>query len=94
MIMDRLGLLTQHLHRRSTRLIAAAEGSIAIIAALWAAALTALLIYRFSQVSGQPSWGMLGIHLLLVLSPAVGITLAARAFPHRPLETGRRRLSP
>ena len=85
MIMDRLGLLSQHLHRRSTRAIAAAEGSIAIIAALWAAALTAILVYRFAQAHAQPSWGMLAIHLLLVLSPAVGITLAARTFPHRRL---------
>jgi Protein of unknown function (DUF2569). len=82
---DHIRVIAQQLHRRSIRLIAAAERSIGLIAALWAAALTAILAIRFAQLPADPSWSSLVIHLMLVLSPAAGITLAARAFPRRRL---------
>lgn len=69
------------MRRRTLRAIVAAERNIALIAGLWALALGFFVIRRLGFTGIDPSWQNLAIHILLILSPAAGIVLAARLFP-------------
>lgn len=85
MLLELIRRSAETMRRRSVRLIASVERNIAYIAAGWAFLLAFILAHRLGQATIDPSWRSLAIHALLVLSPAAGIALAARAFPHSAL---------
>jgi hypothetical protein len=82
-VMTRLrnGRLAELLRRRSLRAIIGLERNIGLIACLWSMLLAALVLARMDLSKAPLSWPSLALHALIVLSPAIGITLAARFFP-------------
>lgn len=79
--MLRNGRLAQFLRQRSLRAVIGVERNIGLIVCLWSMALAALILTKLDMSQGSLSWHSLVLHGLIVLSPAIGITLAARCFP-------------
>ncbi|WP_214623085.1 DUF2569 domain-containing protein [Sphingobium nicotianae] len=70
---------------RSLRAIVAVERHVGLIAAAWALVLGVVVIRRLEVLAVAPSWSSLAAHLALIVSPALGLVLAARFFPRHAL---------
>lgn len=67
--------------KRSLRAIIAAERYLPTLLCLWLIGLAVVVLHRLSGMNAAPTMMNLIIHGLLILSPLLGVILAARLFP-------------
>ena len=73
--------LVERLTARSLRAIVAAERNLPMMLGIWLIALGLIAFQRVTGIGGHISASNVAIHMMLLLSPILGIALAAHVFP-------------